>query len=59
MMLMAQVYDIPFGGKGNTIELDVVNSGHQTGTNLKVVATTIPDWVQINSTEISIIRMCI
>jgi hypothetical protein len=54
MMLMAQVYDIPFGSKGNTIELQVVNSGQQRGTDLKVVATTIPEWIHMNSTEASI-----
>ncbi|MEQ8523855.1 T9SS type A sorting domain-containing protein [Gracilimonas sp.] len=51
---LAQVYDIPFGSKGNTIELEVVNSGEQSGSDLKVVVTEIPDWIQINQTELSI-----
>ena len=32
IILQAQVYDIPFGSKGNTIELEVVNSNPQNYT---------------------------
>jgi hypothetical protein len=48
------VYDIPFGSKGNTIELQVVNSGERNGSNLRVVVKEVPDWIHINQTEISI-----
>ncbi len=50
--VQAQVYDIPFGSKGNILQLEVINAGHQAGSNLKVVATNIPDWIQLNHNSV-------
>lgn len=50
--VQAQVYDVPFGSKGNILQLEVVNAGHQAGSNLKVVATNIPEWIQLNQTSV-------
>ncbi|MEX0843853.1 MAG: T9SS type A sorting domain-containing protein [Balneolaceae bacterium] len=51
---LAQTYQIPFASKGNTIQLEVINSGNQTGSKLSVVAAEIPEWIQLKRTEITL-----
>jgi hypothetical protein len=47
-----QTYEIPFGSKGNVIELSVENSSSLTASQVKVEATNVP--AGINFTEKSV-----
>lgn len=53
-MASAQTYQIPFASKGNAIQLEVVNTGENTGNDLKIVATDVPDWILLNQTELTL-----
>jgi hypothetical protein len=51
---LAQTYQIPFGSQGNAIELEVVNTGQQTGNDLNIVATKVPNWIQLHQKQITL-----
>ncbi|MBO6586909.1 MAG: T9SS type A sorting domain-containing protein [Gracilimonas sp.] len=48
----AQTYTIPFASKGNTLQLEVVNSGQENGQDLLVQAVEIPDWISLSADEL-------
>ncbi len=46
-----QIYQVPFGSSGNTIELTVANSASIPVAGLTVEATEIPPWLKFAATE--------
>ncbi len=49
--LIAQVYDIPFASKGNTLELAVVNTSEVESSDITVKVSSHPSWIVMNKLE--------
>ena len=51
---IGEVYQVPFATAGNRIELEVSNIGESGIENVQVIATSVPDWVELSSIERSV-----
>lgn len=52
ILVFAQVHTIPFGAKGNTIQIEVENIGAQDGEYVTVIVAESPEWITFSQKRV-------